>query len=282
MPWLTGLGMAETGTKPLLMGIVNVTPDSFSDGGEFFSIDVAVKHAVKMAEQGADILDVGGESTRPGAGRVTAADQIDRVIPVIEGIRELLPDIPISIDTTLAEVASAAIAAGAGMLNDVTAGLDDEAMLPLAASSGLPVILMHMQGEPATMQDNPHYDEVVGEILEHLLARAQAAEEQGVTRGNIIIDPGIGFGKTRQNNLDLIANLDRFVQSPYRVMLGASRKRFMGSICKIDKYSELVGATCATTTLGTMAGVHIMRVHDIRENRQALDVAWAIRSSIAG
>jgi dihydropteroate synthase len=264
--------------RPLLMGILNVTPDSFSDGGEHYSTDTAVARALEMVDEGADIIDIGGESTRPGAERIPVDGQLRRVLPVIERLRPRLPsEIGISIDTTLSGVAEAAIAGGATLINDVSAGREDGAMFGLAARLNVPIVLMHMKGTPATMQVDPQYGDAVAEILDFLLQRAAAAQEAGIARDAIVVDPGIGFGKTREHNLELIAALSRFVESGYPVLLGTSRKRFMGAICKVDRYSELVGATCATTALGVMAGAKIFRVHDVRENRQALDVAWAIR-----
>ncbi len=263
--------------KPLLMGILNVTPDSFSDGGLYHGRDAAIAHALQMVEQGADIIDIGGESTRPGATRVTAAEQLPRVLPVIKALQQQLPaHIPISIDTTSTRVAGAALEQGASLVNDVAAGRDDPDMFRLVAEAGVPYIIMHMQGTPGTMQDNPHYDDVVAEIRTFLLARAEAAMVAGVRPENLVIDPGIGFGKSKRDNLDLILNLDSFTATGYKVLLGASRKRFMGSICDITRYRELVGATCATTTIGVFAGVNILRVHDVTANRQALDVAWAL------
>lgn len=262
--------------RPRLMGILNVTPDSFSDGGAFYEADAALRHASEMAAAGVDILDIGGESTRPGAGRIDAAEQLKRVLPVIEAIHAGLPEMPLSIDTTQSEVAKAALAAGATMINDISAGRDDPRIFDLAADSGAWLVLMHMQGEPATMQENPRYADVVGEVREFLCERASAAEAAGVAADRIVIDPGIGFGKSRQHNLDLIASLPRFVETGYAVMLGASRKRFMGSLCRVEQYDELVGATCATTVLAVQAGVRFVRVHDVQQNRQALDVAWAL------
>lgn len=264
-------------SAPKLMGILNVTPDSFSNEGEHFDRNIAVEHALAMVEQGADILDVGGESTRPGAERVSAQQQIDRVIPVIEQVRQKISDnIIISIDTTHSLVAEAAVRAGASMLNDVSAGRDDPGMFELAAKHELPLILMHMQGEPNTMQKNPQYDDVVTEVLQFLRGQAEKAEAAGLSPKQIYIDPGIGFGKTETHNLELIANLRRFVESPYPVLLGASRKRFMRAICQVDDYHELVGGTCATSVYAAMAGVQIIRVHDVKENRQAIDVALAL------
>lgn len=264
-------------SKPLLMGILNVTPDSFSDGGLHHDRDTAVARALEMVEQGADIIDIGGESTRPGAERVTEQEQSQRVLPVISELRQQLSAaIPISIDTTSTRLAGAALEQGATIVNDISAGRDDPGMLKLVAEAGVPYIIMHMQGTPSTMQDNPHYDDVVAEIKTFLLTRAEAATEAGVKQKNLVIDPGIGFGKSKRDNLDIIAHLDSFTATGYKVLLGASRKRFMGSICEITSYRELVGATCATTTIGVFAGVHILRVHDIKENRQALDVAWSL------
>lgn len=262
--------------KPRLMGIVNVTPDSFSDGGEFYGHRVAIEHALHMVEEGADIIDIGGESTRPGSKSVSADEQKRRVLGVIEELRKELPDqIEISIDTTLSEVARDALTAGATILNDVSAG-SDTGMFELAAEHKVPIIIMHMQGSPATMQDKPSYRDVVSEVKAYLLERAAQAQSVGVDAKQIIIDPGIGFGKNRQHNLELMANLNALVETGYQVLLGASRKRFMGAICDVKDFHELVGATCATTTLAVVAGVDIMRVHDVKPNRQALDVTWAV------
>ena len=269
--------MTDAPSKPLLMGVLNVTPDSFSDGGLHHDLDAAVARAREMVDLGADIVDIGGESTRPGANRVSIEEQLKRVIPVLRQLQQELPaEIPISIDTTSTLVAGAALEQGATIVNDISAGRDDPGMLSLVAEAGTPYIIMHMQGTPRTMQDNPRYNEVVAEIKAFLVERALAAQAAGVLRKNLVIDPGIGFGKSKRDNLDIILNLDSFIATGYKVMLGASRKRFMGSICDITSYSELTGATCATTAIGVFAGVHILRVHDIKENRQALDVAWAL------
>lgn len=266
--------------KPLIMGILNVTPDSFSDGGSHTERGRAVRFALQMIEEGADIIDVGGESTRPGSERVSAEEQIRRTVSVIEAIRRTIPsDILISIDTTRSAVAKAAIDAGANILNDVRAGQDDEGMFALAAEHDLPLILMHMQGTPDTMQVDPTYEDVVADIEQFLEERCQAAMAAGVKKENLVIDPGIGFGKTQEHNLKLMANLDRFVQSGYPVLLGTSRKRFMGAICRGAEPKDLIGATCATTTLGVLAGVQMFRVHDVKPNRQAADVTYAIQRS---
>jgi len=262
------------------MGILNVTPDSFSDGGRFLDPDRALRHAREMVGQGADIIDVGGESTRPGSAPVGAAEQIARVVPVIAALRAGLPGATlISIDTTQADVAAVALSAGADFINDVSAGRDDPAMLGLAARRGAPIVLMHMQGTPQTMQDAPRYEDVVDEVLGFLLERTAAAQAAGVAAGNIILDPGIGFGKSKEDNLLLMANLQRFAAAGYVTLLGASRKRFMGAVCHETRPRELVAATVATTALGVMAGINLFRVHDVRENRQAADVAYAIKTA---
>lgn len=260
------------------MGILNVTPDSFSDGGRYAQTDAAVRQVGLMLEEGADIIDIGGESTRPGSSPISAEEQIDRVIPVILAIRKhFADDIIISIDTTLSTVAKAALDAGAKLINDVSAGSDDPEILDLAAQRSVPIILMHRQGTSLTMQDNPYYDNVVEEVITFLQSRISTALAAGVNKDNILIDPGIGFGKRRQDNLDLLANLDKFVELGFPVLLGTSRKRFMGSICNVAEPSELVTATAVTTALGVMAGVKLFRVHDVKENRQAADLAWALK-----
>lgn len=274
--------MLQRITKPLLMGILNVTPDSFSDGGAYVGIEAALRQAEQMIQAGADLLDIGGESTRPGSDPVPAEEQIHRVVPVIQAIREQLSaDIPISIDTCLRPVAEAAFDAGANLLNDISGGLFDPSILKFVAERQLPVILMHIQGSPKTMQEQPHYDKVIAEVSAHLHKRIEAALKAGVLVKNIAIDPGIGFGKRKQDNLALLANLEHFVASGFPVLLGTSRKRFMGMICEVEGPNELVTATAVTTALGVMAGVKLFRVHDLKENRQALEVAWAIKTSAA-
>lgn len=262
------------------MGILNVTPDSFSDGGRFNHIDAALRQVEQMLLEGADIIDIGGESTRPGSDPISSEEQLRRVIPVIEAIRKQITDkAAISIDTTLSTVADAALQAGANLINDVSAGLNDPDMLALTAKREVPIILMHSQGTPLTMQDNPYYDDVVKEAIDFLKARINAALAAGINEDNILIDPGIGFGKRKQDNLDLLANLDKFVTLGYPVLLGASRKRFMGAICDVTEPSELITATTVTTALGVMAGVQLFRVHDVKANHQAAMVAWAIKQS---
>jgi len=267
--------------EPLIMGVLNVTPDSFSDGGKFNEATPAVKHALDMMYEGADIIDVGGESTRPGSERVNAEEQILRVADIIKSIREIaLEEIEISIDTTLSKVAEAAIDSGASMINDVSAGNNDPQLFELAADRNVPMILMHMQGNPQTMQLNPVYEDVVEDIRAYLLERAEKAIAAGIKEDNIAIDPGIGFGKTQVHNMQLMSKLDRFVDTGLPVLLGASRKRFMAAICEGVESDGLVGATCATTVAGVNAGVQMFRVHDVRPNRQAADVAWAIKNEV--
>ncbi len=266
--------------KPLIMGILNVTPDSFSDGGKYSALHDALKQVERMLAEGVDIIDIGGESTRPGSDSVTPAEQINRVIPVIDAIRnQLKSSILISIDTTSSAVAKAALEAGADIINDVSAGQEDAALLALAAQTEVPIILMHSQGTPKTMQNNPYYDDVVQNVIKALKDRINAALKAGIKKENIAIDPGIGFGKRKQDNLDLLAHLETLVELGFPVLLGTSRKRFMGTLCNVSEPSELVTATAVTTALGVMAGVQLFRVHDVKENRQAADVAWAIKQS---
>lgn len=267
---------------PKIMGILNVTPDSFSDGGRYQGLEAALQQVQLMREEGVDIIDIGGESTRPGSQPVAADEQIRRVVPVIRAIRDLYPELPISIDTTLSAVAQAAVEAGALMVNDVSAGEEDPAILPLVAELKVPIVLMHRQGTPATMQDNPYYDKVVDEVLMALQRRVDVALQAGIDAGQIALDPGIGFGKRRQDNLELLAHLDRLVALGFPVLLGTSRKRFMGGLCEVTEPNELVTATAATTALGVMSGVKLFRVHDVKANRQAMQVAWAIKNAHAG
>ena len=263
---------------PLIMGILNVTPDSFSDGGLFSGLQEALIHVEQMLEAGVDMIDIGGESTRPGSDPVTPEEQQHRVIPVITAIRQQLKSaILISIDTTSSTVAKAALNAGANIINDVSAGQHDPAILTVAAQANVPIILMHSQGTPKTMQNNPYYEDAVAEVIDSLKGRIEVALQAGIKKENILIDPGIGFGKRKQDNLDLLAHLEHLVALGFPVLLGTSRKRFMGTICAVSEPSELVTATAVTTALGVMAGVQLFRVHDVKENRQAADVAWAIK-----
>ncbi|HJP34571.1 MAG TPA: dihydropteroate synthase [Gammaproteobacteria bacterium] len=266
----------ELGGRPLLMGVLNVTPDSFSDGGRFLRREVAVAHARQMVEDGAAIIDIGGESTRPGAVRVPAPEQLRRVLPVISELCSVLDgDVCLSIDTRDAEVADRAIAAGAAMINDIS-GAESPEMLAVAASRAVPIVLTHMQGTPESMQSAPTYVDVISEIGEFLRGRAEQAIASGVPPSAIVVDPGIGFGKTRLHNLEIMRGLQAIAAIGYPVMLGTSRKRFMGAICRETVFEQLVGATCATTVIGVQAGVKLFRVHDVRENRQAMEVALAV------
>jgi dihydropteroate synthase len=258
----------------VVMGVLNVTPDSFSDGGEFFDTNEAIEHGLKMAAEGAAIIDVGGESTRPGSASVSAEEQIRRVVPVIEALAKKV-NVPISIDTYNFEVAKAALDAGAAMINDITA-LSDERMGELAGEVGVPVVLMHIQGTPATMQIEPKYKDVVGEVRQFLLERAERAEQFGIDKSKIFIDPGIGFGKTTEHNLLLLRNIDRFVDSSYRVCVGASRKAFIGKIIGRENTADRIFGTAATVALCAAAGVSIVRVHDVAEMVDVVRVTNAI------
>jgi dihydropteroate synthase len=259
--------------RPLVMGILNITPDSFSDGGCFIDPQSALLQASKMLKDGADIIDLGGESTRPGAGPVDSKEQLRRILPVMNLLRSSLSiDCLLSVDTTQSNVAEKALQAGVDIVNDISAGLHDPRMFSMVAERSVPIVLMHMQGTPFTMQNNPVYTNVVEEVAEFLIRRAELAEKTGIKRENIILDPGIGFGKRQIDNLKLIAQIRRIVDIGYTVLLGTSRKRFMGSICGEKEAVELLGATIATTVYGVEQGVKIFRVHDVKPNRQAVDV----------
>ena len=262
--------------RPRVMGIVNVTPDSFSDGGKYLGAADGIEHARRLIAQGADILDIGGESTRPGAAPVSEFDEILRVVPIIEAIREA-SDIPISIDTMKPGVARAAMRAGAIIWNDVAAlRLSPEAP-EVAAELGCEVVLMHMLGEPGTMQNDPRYDDVVAEVEAFLLARAFTAMAAGVAKEKIWLDPGIGFGKTPEHNLALLAALPRLVALGYPILLGASRKRFIAALDPLGaEAGERLGGSLAAHLHGATAGVAAVRVHDVRETAQALAVWGAI------
>lgn len=261
------------GEEIAVMGILNITPDSFHDGGRFFSHSSAVQQAQQMIEEGADIIDVGGESTRPGAGRVNEREELERVIPVIEAVSGL--GVPVSIDTYKAAVAREALAHGAAVINDITALAGDSEMAAFASREGCPVCLMHMQGTPADMQKNPQYEDVVDEVYTFLKQRIDWAVTRGIEREKIIIDPGIGFGKNLQHNLDLLGRLDSFLSMGRPLMVGLSRKSFIGMISGAESEARLAG-TLAANVLSYRQGARIFRVHDVAENRQALDVAAAI------
>ena len=262
--------------RPMVMGVVNVTPDSFSDGGRFFDRETAIEHARRLIAEGADILDIGGESTRPGAASVSAEEEIDRVVPVIEAIRTESAA-PLSIDTMKPEVARAARAAGATAWNDVTALGWAEDSMGTAAELGCPVILMHMQGEPRTMQDDPRYEDVVAEVRAFLLGRAEAAVAAGVDRESIWLDPGIGFGKTLAHNLELLRNLPRLTDLGFPLVMGVSRKRFIRAIdATAQSVDDRLGGSLAAALWCAAHGAAVIRVHDVRETVQALSVLEAI------
>ena len=257
------------------MGVLNVTPDSFSDSGEFFETEAAVAGGIQIAAEGADIIDVGGESTRPGAEPVPLKEELKRVIPVIERLRAKI-GIFISIDTSKSEVASAALDAGASIINDVTAGRADEKMFPLAAKRGAAIVLMHMQGEPRTMQKNPHYEDVVAEVADFFRQQYARALECGVDPMTIAFDPGIGFGKTLEHNLTLLKNLERLRVHDRPLVVGASRKSFLGKLVDSSEMSARATPTIALTAILRVRGADILRVHDVKENAAALRAAEAV------
>ncbi len=263
-------------SRPQVMGILNVTPDSFSDGGVFLGASRALEHARRMVSEGAAIIDVGGESTRPGAGPVSAGEEIERVVPVIEAIHAAL-DVPISIDTSKPEVMEAAVNAGAGMINDVRA-LRLEGAMETASRLGVPVCLMHMQGEPANMQQNATYERVVEEVLDFLTARVAACEAAGIPRGRLLIDPGFGFGKTLAHNLLLLHELDRFLALGLPVLAGLSRKSMLGAILGAPVDERLSGSI-ALATLAVWQGARVVRAHDVKATVDAVRTCWAVRTT---
>jgi dihydropteroate synthase len=264
----------EIGPRPLVMGIVNVTPDSFSDGGQWPTADAAVTHGLKLAEEGADVLDVGGESTRPGAQPVPVEEELRRVLPVVERLARQTT-LPISVDTSKAHVARLCLDAGARIVNDVTA-FGDADMAKIAAKTGAGVILMHMQGTPATMQLAPQYDDVVSDIVRYFEERMRVAADAGVDVERIALDPGIGFGKTREHNLEILARLGEFQRVGRPVCLGVSRKGFLGKLLDRPLERRLSGSLAAVCYAHAKGAVQIVRVHDVWETRDALTVGAAI------
>lgn len=260
---------------PRLMGILNVTPDSFSDGGRFNSTAMSLKHAQDMVGSGADIIDVGGESTRPGATEVPQEAEIARTAPVIRALRAAL-DTPISIDTRKAEVAKAAFEAGASMVNDVSGFTFDKGLASFCAAQNLPVFVMHSQGDPETMQDNPAYEDVVFDVYDFLEARVEALVETGIERERIVIDPGIGFGKKIEHNLALLANLSVFHGLGCAILLGVSRKGFIRAIGGGEEPSDRMPGSVALALAGVAQGVQILRIHDVAETKQALQLWLAV------
>ena len=263
-------------SQPQVMGVLNVTPDSFSDGGDFFSTDAALERARRMVEEGAAIIDVGGESTRPGAQPVPLDEELRRVLPVIEALHGSLP-VPVSVDTRKPRVMSAAVAAGAGLINDVNA-LRAEGAAAVAAGLGVPVCLMHMQGEPQSMQAAPRYTHVVEEVTGFLLDRARACIAAGVARHRILLDPGFGFGKTVEHNLRLLRHLDRLVAHGYPVLVGLSRKSMIGHILGLPVDKRLYPGV-ALAVLAVWQGAAIVRCHDVRETREAIRMCRAVRDA---
>lgn len=259
---------------PRVMAILNVTPDSFSDGGRFDGAAEAVAEGCALAEV-ADLLDIGGESTRPGAADVPAGQEIERVVPVMEGLRAAGCALPISIDTRKAAVARAGLAAGADMLNDVSAMRFDPAIAEVAAQAGAPICLMHAQGSPETMQQDPRYGDVLLDVYDHLAERVAAAQAAGIDRASIVVDPGIGFGKTMAHNLALLARLSLFHSLGCPILLGVSRKRFIGTLGGAEVAGQRMPGSLALAVLAAGQGVQLLRVHDARETRQALRLASA-------
>ena len=274
VPTLDCAGRVLRLDRPQVMGIVNVTPDSFSDGGDHFDVDAAVAHGVRLAEEGADILDVGGESTRPGSESVGAEEEIRRVVPVIERlVRETA--LPVSIDTWRPEVMRAAVAAGAGMVNDIRA-LRAEGALETAAALGVPVVLMHMLGEPRSMQEAPEYDDVVADVHRFLAERIFAAEMAGIPRTRLVADPGFGFGKTTQHNVTLLARMERFVELGVPVLAGLSRKRSIGELTGREEAKARVHGSVAAHLIAAQRGAMLLRVHDVAATVDALTVWQAV------
>lgn len=260
--------------RPLLVGVLNVTPDSFSDGGKFLDRDAAIARGREMIAQGADCIDIGAESTRPGSEPVDEPEQVRRVVPVIEALQP--GNIVVSIDTTRAAVAEAALAAGACVVNDVTAATDDAAM-PGIMRTARAIVLMHMLGRPRTMQQDPRYADVVAEVEDYLLGRAGALETTGLERRRIFIDPGIGFGKTTRHNLELLRALGRLASHAYPVLLGTSRKRFIGQITGEPAPHRRLLGTAATVAWSVACGASAVRVHDVTEMRQVVRMTWAMQ-----
>lgn len=259
------------GQLPLLMGILNVTPDSFSDGGEATGIESAISKGLQLVEDGADILDIGGESTRPGADQVSLAEELRRVVPVIEALSRRTST-PISIDTTKAEVARQALLAGATIINDISGLTFDPAMVPLAAESKAGVICMHIQGTPQTMQENPEYDDVVADLILWFQQRIQVLLAAGVKPAQIVLDPGVGFGKTADHNLQILSHISSFQALGFPVLIGHSRKRFLSKLLGRSLEERLAGTIGVSVALANQ-GVEILRLHDIAANRDAI-AAW--------
>jgi dihydropteroate synthase len=275
--WKIGDRTVDLTEHAMIMGVLNVTPDSFSDGGRFLEVDAAVRHSIEMSKQGADIIDIGGESARPGAEPVSASEELRRVLPVIETLRGKI-DAMISIDTSKAEVARAALDAGASIVNDVTGGRGDPQMLPLVARSKAAFVVIHMQGTPQTMQIEPHYDDVVTEVADFFSQQYGRVLECGVDPMGLAFDPGIGFGKTFEHNLELLRNLERLRVYNHPLVVGVSRKAFLGKLIGSAEMSARIPPTVALTALLRTRGADVLRVHDVKENVAALRVTEALLS----
>jgi dihydropteroate synthase len=273
--WKIAGRAVDLSRRGMIMGVLNVTPDSFSDGSEYFSTDKAIARGLQIAADGAQIIDIGGESTRPGARPITAAEEAGRVLPVIEKLREKM-DVFVSIDTSKAEVAGAALEAGASIVNDVTGGRGDVEMMPMIARREAAFIIMHMQGTPLTMQVAPHYLDVVAEVTDFFRQQYARALECGIDTMAIAFDPGIGFGKTLEHNLELLGNLERLRLEDRPLLVGASRKSFLGKLIGSSSMSDRLAPTVALTALLRARGAEIFRVHDIKENVAALRAVEAV------
>ncbi|HWY40808.1 MAG TPA: dihydropteroate synthase [Chthoniobacterales bacterium] len=267
--WKIGDRIVDLSRRGMIMGVLNVTPDSFSDGNEFLEFEAAVERGIQMEAEGADIIDIGGESTRPGAEPVSVAEELRRVIPVIEKLRAST-NVAISIDTSKSEVAGAALNAGASIINDVTGGRGDKKMFPLAATRKSAVVLMHMQGEPRTMQKNPQYGDVVQEVADFFRQQYSRALECGVDPMRLAFDPGIGFGKTLEHNLSLLKNLEQLPVHDRPLVVGVSRKSFLGKLTGSNEMGDRLAPTIALTAILRACGADILRVHDVKENVAAL------------
>ncbi|MDE0837645.1 MAG: dihydropteroate synthase [Kiritimatiellae bacterium] len=276
--WLCRDRSVEFRVTPLIMGILNLTPDSFSDGGRFNAPDAAIARALQMQRDGADIIDIGGESTRPGANPVPAHLECERILPVIEAL-SAESDVLISVDTTKADVAGRALAAGAHIVNDVSATTGDADMTALVVESGAGVVLMHMQGTPGSMQDKPKYDDVVNDVRRYLLERAEILVAAGVVAEQIVVDPGIGFGKTLEHNLSLLNGLTRLSQATYPLLVGLSRKRWIGELTGREAQDRLAGSLVGAMVCA-QRGAKIVRVHDVAETRDAFSVVEALSKGV--
>ena len=272
-----GQRVLDLSSRTHLMGVLNVTPDSFSDGGKFFKPEEAVKQGLKLAEEGVDIIDIGGESTRPGSEPVTIEEELRRVIPVIEELTKMI-QVPISIDTYKSRVAKEALDSGASMVNDISGLRYDPEMKKVIAKYDVPVVLMHIKGTPKNMQENPHYDNLIEEIKTYLIESIKIAKEAGIDEDKIIIDPGIGFGKTPEDNLRILKNLNEFTELGRPLMVGVSRKSFIGKILNLPTEERLEGSL-ASMAVAIMNGANILRVHDVKESKMVAKLVDAILKS---